>query len=84
MDLSDQLFSSFNVLGMLEMGLGGNIQLNEMERLHWNTEKWGPADRHDPVHKMGGDPATQGEVGTVELQPMEIKTFLLSVEWVPK
>ena len=75
-DFSDQIFAAFDVTGLVELGLAGNLPLGEMERLHWNTEKW-TSEEHARVHPMNAGTADTSEV--VTLQPMEIKSYLMAV-----
>uniref|UniRef100_A0A8D0BFU9 Alpha-mannosidase n=1 Tax=Salvator merianae TaxID=96440 RepID=A0A8D0BFU9_SALMN len=69
------LFSSFNITSVQEMNLAANQKWEEMKRLIWQPAKgaavWPSSDRSlDPTH--------------IELQPMEIRTFLTHIQYQPK
>ena len=72
----DGLFNSFTINDIVEMTLGANMELSEKDRLHWNTAKWGPS--HDKTHPMMRD---EPRIDEIDLQPSEIRTFLLDVTW---
>ncbi len=66
-----QLFSDFQFVSAVEMTLGGNMELSAQERLHWNSAAYRD---HPRTHSM----AREFDGANVELQPMEIRTFVLS------
>ncbi|XP_074713591.1 lysosomal alpha-mannosidase [Strix uralensis] len=65
------LFSAFTVTSVQEMTLGADLPLKDISRLIW-TPQTGPAQPR-PVPKL--DPSR------VTLQPMEIRTFLATVQY---
>ncbi|NXY52722.1 MA2B1 mannosidase, partial [Callaeas wilsoni] len=65
------LFSAFTITSVREMALGGDIPLHSVSRLLWTTATGTPKPR--PVPKL--DPRR------VRLEPMEIRTFLASVQY---
>ena len=94
----ENLFTSFTVTGMIEMGLAGskiltscasrkfhncgifrlgNVRLDTMSRLHWNTAAW-TQDVHGAKHDLSGH-SRQDDGLNVVLEPMEIRTFLLGI-----
>ena len=74
------LFTGITIVGGEEMTLGGNMRLSETSRLHWNTEKTLDAG-HSATHGMDGREPIDFKAGAipVELNPMEIRTFELTV-----
>ncbi|KAM6216790.1 lysosomal alpha-mannosidase [Rhynchocyon petersi] len=70
LDLQD-LFSTFTITYLQETTLAANQQRDRASRLRW-TPKTGPVTQ--PVPSLL-DPAA------ITLQPMEIRTFLASVQW---
>ncbi|XP_066063760.1 lysosomal alpha-mannosidase isoform X2 [Chamaea fasciata] len=65
------LFSAFTITSVREMALGGDVPLDSVSRLLWNTPTGIPKPR--PVPPL--DPRS------VRLEPMEIRTFLASVQY---
>eukprot|EP00095_Tigriopus_kingsejongensis_P004818 maker-scaffold769_size100554-snap-gene-0.18 protein:Tk04818 transcript:maker-scaffold769_size100554-snap-gene-0.18-mRNA-1 annotation:"lysosomal alpha-mannosidase (mannosidase alpha class 2b member 1)" len=70
----DTLFADFEITNVEEMSLGGNALLEERSRLHWNSQSF-PKD-HEKAHPM----ARALQTSQVVLKPMEIRTFLLTVD----
>ena len=71
----NEIFSDLNFVSAVELSLGGNMELVNMERLHWNTERWND-DNHAATHPMADD---DFDGNTVTLQPMQIRTFRLDL-----
>ncbi|RZF42310.1 hypothetical protein LSTR_LSTR003928 [Laodelphax striatellus] len=71
------LFTTFKIKSLKEMALGGNIELKNVHRLHWNTEQ---SARRDNRKKFTHD---ESELQNMEitLYPMEIRTFILEVHF---
>ena len=70
-DLED-LFApaGVKVLGFVEMALGGNVPLDSVQRLRWDT-----------LEKREEKSTRSEDVGlSVSLEPMQIRTFLVNVE----
>jgi lysosomal alpha-mannosidase len=74
----DGMFSLMKVVESVELGLGGNAALTDIARLHWNTDSSRRGHRvpRQPVGKM--EPPFK-----IELRPMEIRTFYITVEYYP-
>ncbi len=70
-----ELFTEFVYAEAVEMTLGGNMELDDMERLHWTSAKY--SHSHKGTHAMK---QREFDGSTVELQPMEIRTFMLLKE----
>ncbi|NWW41924.1 MA2B1 mannosidase, partial [Panurus biarmicus] len=65
------LFSAFTITSVREMALGGDVPLDSVSRLLWNTTTGTP--KPCPLPRL--DPRC------VRLEPMEIRTFLASVRY---
>lgn len=70
------LFTNFEVKGIEEMTLGGNVHLSQAERLHWQTNDW---QDHEDTHSLDRFLTTS----KIKLNPMEIRTFILTVQRNP-
>lgn len=70
LDLTN-LFSAFTITNLRETTLAANQLLAYASRLQWTTDT-GPAPHPSPSRPVSA---------TITLQPMEIRTFLASVQW---
>ena len=70
------LFKDFTITSVIELGLGANVKLSDISRLHFatnngqNSKDW--SQMYDPP---------KGDELTIELRPMEIRTFSASYIW---
>lgn len=72
LDLRD-LFSAFTITSLQETTLAANRLRASASRLQWTPSR-GPVPTHRPSpHRL--------DLATITLQPMEIRTFLASVQW---
>ena len=68
------------VVGAVELGLGGNAVLSDIHRLKWNTQTSSIGTATDSHHKPR--PVLKMKAPfVVELKPMEIRTFNITVEY---
>ncbi len=67
------LFRSLLITDIEEMTLGGNVKLSDVDRLQWTLET--RDDKHVKRQFITRDSTNQ-----IELQPLEIRTFLLALE----
>ncbi|CAI8025459.1 hypothetical protein GBAR_LOCUS14711 [Geodia barretti] len=63
------------VVDVVELGLGANAALCDIHRLHWNTDAHGAKGRYQSAEAKMKSPFI------VELKPMEIHTFNITVEY---
>ena len=70
LDLTN-LFSAFTITNLRETTLAANQLLAYASRLQWTTDT-GPTPHPSPSRPVSA---------TITLQPMEIRTFLASVQW---
>lgn len=72
---SKGLFDGFQVTSMEETSLAGNMPKKGLQRLRWMTSA------HSASTKRESIAASQAEatVDAVELQPMQIRTFVISI-----
>lgn len=68
------LFVPFEVQTVLELTLGANLQLSELHRLEWKTNKNIPDLTKQPR------PVTSADNFTVLLNPMDIRTFQITLK----
>ena len=73
-----EIFADIEFVEAVELTLGGNMALENMERLHWNTEGM-DNDQHEATHPM----ATDFDGNSVTLEPMQIRTFKLDLYEIP-
>ena len=78
-DIQD-LFNGMTIVGGEEMTLGGNMRLSQTSRLHWHTKKTVESG-HSATHKMERREPIDFSASKiyVDLNPMEIRTFELTV-----
>jgi lysosomal alpha-mannosidase len=69
------LFTTMKVVDVVELGLGANAALSDIHRLHWNTDAYGAKGRYQSAEAKMKSPFI------VELKPMEIHTFNITVEY---
>ena len=71
----DGLFFPYKVTEAIELTLGGNAELSKVQRLQWNTMNAGQS------HSFHNSKPVEGPSFIVELRPMEIRTFNITVEF---
>lgn len=70
----EELFTPFTIVGAREMSLGANIFLEESNKLRWNDQYPDENDEDEAQEEV------EDENLTISFQPMQIRTFLLSIQ----
>ncbi|XP_052262943.1 lysosomal alpha-mannosidase-like [Dreissena polymorpha] len=69
------MFKQFEILDVIELTLGANMRKSDVDRLQWRTQDQRPSHTRIPL------PLNEGR--SVELSPMEIRTFQINVRYPP-
>ncbi|CAC5378690.1 MAN2B1 [Mytilus coruscus] len=72
-----QMFGFFNITGAVEMTLGANMMLKDLNRLQWRVMPVGdePAYERQIYRELKLD--SKEKLPQITLNPMEIKTFII-------
>ena len=72
--ISKELFKSFEITSLEETSLGGNMLKNELNQLKWNTKSKNDKTSTNAIEKLD-----DFSNGVIVLHPMQIRSFILGI-----
>lgn len=72
--ISKELFKSFEITSLEETSLGGDVLKKELNPLKWNTKSKNDHKSTNPIEKLD-----DFSNGVIVLHPMQIRSFILGV-----